>query len=96
MILAARDVFTRIRAVPNVGLAIDECSWTEWIAICECAEPTHLMSAKVCTLGNAVCEIFFGRPKNEFFHYREIAPPHCLIPVLALANLIWVFILVKV
>lgn len=29
------------------------------------------MSAKGCSPDNAACEGFFGRLKNEFFHYRD-------------------------
>lgn len=47
--------------------------WPEWIAICERAGLTRSMSAKGCSPDNAACEGFFGRLKNEFFHYRDWA-----------------------
>lgn len=45
--------------------------WPGWIAICEANGLTRSMSAKGCSPDNAACEGFFGRLKNEFFHYRD-------------------------
>lgn len=47
--------------------------WPGWIAICEANGLTRSMSAKGCSPDNAACEGFFGRLKNEFFHYRDWA-----------------------
>lgn len=43
----------------------------EWASICEENGLTRSMSAKGCSPDNAACEGFFGRLKNEFFHYRD-------------------------
>ena len=45
--------------------------WPGWIAMCEEAGLVRSMSAKGCSPDNAACEGFFGRLKNEFFHYRD-------------------------
>ena len=45
--------------------------WPGWIALCEENGLVRSMSAKGCTPDNAACEGFFGRLKNEFFHYRD-------------------------
>ena len=45
--------------------------WPGWISICEENGLTRSMSAKGCSPDNAACEGFFGRLKNEFFHYRD-------------------------
>lgn len=45
--------------------------WPGWIALCEGAGLVRSMSAKGCSPDNAACEGFFGRLKNEFFHYRD-------------------------
>ena len=45
--------------------------WPEWIAICSEHGLARSMSAKGCSPDNAACEGFFGRLKNEFFHYRD-------------------------
>ena len=42
-----------------------------WVAICEGAGLVRSMSAKGCSPDNAACEGFFGRVKNEFFHWRD-------------------------
>ena len=44
--------------------------WPEWIGICEENGLVRSMSAKGCSPDNSACEGFFGRLKNEFFHYR--------------------------
>ena len=41
-----------------------------WIGICEGERAGQSMSAKGCSPDKA-CEGFFGRLKNEFFHYRD-------------------------
>lgn len=45
--------------------------WPGWIAICGEHGLARSMSAKGCSPDNAACEGFFGRLKNEFFHYRD-------------------------
>ena len=45
--------------------------WPEWIGICEENGLVRSMSAKGCSPDNSACEGFFGRLKNEFFHYRD-------------------------
>lgn len=45
--------------------------WPGWVAICEEHGLTRSMSAKGCSPDNAACEGFFGRVKNEFFHWRD-------------------------
>ena len=45
--------------------------WPEWIGICEENGLARSMSAKGCSPDNSACEGFFGRLKNEFFHYRD-------------------------
>lgn len=45
--------------------------WPEWIGICEENGLIRSMSAKGCSPDNSACEGFFGRLKNEFFHYRD-------------------------
>ena len=45
--------------------------WPGWIALCEEGGLARSMSAKGCSPDNAACEGFFGRLKNEFFHYRD-------------------------
>ena len=45
--------------------------WPGWVAICEGAGLVRSMSAKGCSPDNAACEGFFGRVKNEFFHWRD-------------------------
>ena len=45
--------------------------WPEWIAICEENGLVRGMSAKGRSPDNAACEGFFGRLKNEFFHWRD-------------------------
>ncbi len=45
--------------------------WEEWIGICDAAGLVRSMSAKGCSPDNAACEGFFGRLKNEFFHWRD-------------------------
>lgn len=45
--------------------------WPEWIGICEGNGLVRSMSAKGCSPDNAACEGFFGRLKNEFFHWRD-------------------------
>lgn len=45
--------------------------WPGWVALCEGAGLVRSMSAKGCSPDNAACEGFFGRLKNEFFHYRD-------------------------
>lgn len=47
--------------------------WPGWIGICEENGITRSMSRKACSPDNAACEGFFGRMKNEFFHYRTWA-----------------------
>ena len=42
-----------------------------WIGLCRENGITRSMSAKGCSPDNAACEGFFGRLKNEFFHYRD-------------------------
>ena len=42
-----------------------------WIGLCSENGITRSMSAKGCSPDNAACEGFFGRLKNEFFHYRD-------------------------
>ena len=44
--------------------------WPGWVAICEEGGLVRSMSAKGCSPDSAACEGFFGRLKNEFFHYR--------------------------
>ena len=39
--------------------------------ICEENGLVRSMSAKGCSPDNSACEGFFGRLKNEFFHYRD-------------------------
>ena len=41
------------------------------IGICEENGLVRSMSAKGCSPDNSACEGFFGRLKNEFFHYRD-------------------------
>ena len=45
--------------------------WPGWIGICEGNGLTRSMSKKGCSPDNSACEGFFGRLKNEFFHYRD-------------------------
>ena len=45
--------------------------WEEWVAICDAEGLVRSMSAKGCSPDNAACEGFFGRLKNEFFHWRD-------------------------
>lgn len=45
--------------------------WPEWVGICGAEGLVRSMSAKGCSPDNAACEGFFGRLKNEFFHYGE-------------------------
>ncbi|MEC4183260.1 IS3 family transposase [Adlercreutzia sp. R21] len=45
--------------------------WPEWIRICKENGIIRSMSKKACSPDNAACEGFFGRLKNEFFHYRD-------------------------
>lgn len=45
--------------------------WPEWVSICDAAGLVRSMSAKGCSPDNAACEGFFGRLKNEFFHWRD-------------------------
>ena len=45
--------------------------WPGWVALCERHGLVRSMSAKGCSPDNAACEGFFGRLKNEFFHYRD-------------------------
>ena len=45
--------------------------WPEWVAICEESGVERSMSRKACSPDNAAMEGFFGRLKNEFFHYRD-------------------------
>ncbi len=47
------------------------CRWPGWVALCERRGLVRSMSAKGCSPDNAACEGFFGRPENEFFHYRD-------------------------
>lgn len=45
--------------------------WPGWVAICEARGLAKSMSGKGRSQDNAACEGFFGRLKNEFFHYRD-------------------------
>ena len=45
--------------------------WPGWAGICDAAGLVRSMSAKGCSPDNAACEGFFGRLKNEFFHWRD-------------------------
>jgi len=66
--IAQREGWERTMVHDDRGIHYRTCSW---IAICEAHGIARSMSAKGCSPDNAACEGFFGRLKNEFFHYRD-------------------------
>lgn len=71
---------TLIRAAESIGVSRrpilhSDCGchyrWSGWIDLCERYGIARSMSKKACSPDNAACEAFFGRLKNEFFHYRD-------------------------